>query len=108
MPQAQTSRNLTPAVRVLLTGLAFCSPGRGMRHGVRHSTRGRIAAFRYSFDSMQQAVKTPLDHRLVLAEVLDWLVEDKLVTGEAAEQLKKERRYFRGTLHPLVAIAEQK
>jgi general secretion pathway protein E len=57
---------------------------------------------------MQQAVKTPLDHRLVLAEVLDWLVEDKLVAAEAAEQLKKERRYYRGGSHPLVAVAEQK
>jgi len=57
---------------------------------------------------MQQAVKTPLDHRLALAEVLDWLVEDKMATAEAAEQLKKERRYYRGTLHPLVAVAEQK
>jgi general secretion pathway protein E len=57
---------------------------------------------------MQQAVKTPLDHRLALAEVLDWLVEDKLATAEAAEQLKKERRYYRGTSHPLVAVAEQK
>src|SRR5258708_36239056 len=104
MPQAQTSRNLTPAVRVLLTGLAFCSPGRGIRHGVRHSTRGRIGAFRYSFDSMQQAVKTPLDHRLVLAEVLDWLVEDKLGTGEAADALKKEVQYVRGTLRPLSAL----
>jgi general secretion pathway protein E len=57
---------------------------------------------------MQQAVKTPLDHRLTLAEVLDWLVEDKMATAEGAEQLKKERRYYRGTLHPLVAVAEQK
>jgi len=57
---------------------------------------------------MQQAVKTPLDHRLALAEVLDWLVEDKMATAEAAEQLKKERRYYRGVLHPLVAVAEQK
>ena len=57
---------------------------------------------------MQQAVKTPLDHRLALAEVLDWLVEDKLATAEASEQLKKERRYYRGALHPLVAVADQK
>ncbi len=57
---------------------------------------------------MQQAVKTPLDHRLALPEILDWLVEDKLVAAEAANQLKKERRYFRGTLHPLVVVADQK
>ena len=39
---------------------------------------------------MQQAVKAPLDHRLALPEILDWLVEDKLATAEAAGQLKKE------------------
>jgi len=63
---------------------------------------------------MQQAVnkdaqKPPvLEHRLTLAEVLDWLVEDKLVEAAAAEQLKKERRYYRGALHPLVTVADQK
>jgi len=46
--------------------------------------------------------------RLTLNEVLDWLVEDKLVDAAAAEQLKKERRYYRGALHPLVTVAEQK
>src|SRR3954471_8879347 len=58
---------------------------------------------------MQQAVKTEIaPHRLTIGELLDWLVEDKLVTSEAAEELKKERRYYRGALHPLVIIAEQK
>jgi general secretion pathway protein E len=58
---------------------------------------------------MQQAVKTETStHRLTIVELLDWLVEDKRVTKEAAEELKKERRYYRGTLHPLVIIAEQK
>jgi general secretion pathway protein E len=46
--------------------------------------------------------------RLTLAEVLDWLVADKLITAEAADQLKKERRYFRGSTHPLVIVADQK
>ena len=58
---------------------------------------------------MQQAVKTETaTHRLALGELLDWLVEDKLVSGDAAEDLKKERRYYRGALHPLVIIADQK
>jgi general secretion pathway protein E len=58
---------------------------------------------------MQQAVKTETPaHRLTINELLDWLVEDKLVAPEAAEELKKERRYYRGALHPLVIIAEQK
>ncbi|HEY5896369.1 MAG TPA: type II/IV secretion system protein, partial [Burkholderiales bacterium] len=57
---------------------------------------------------MQQAVKTESDQRLTLNEVLDWLLEDKLADAKAAEDLKKERRYYRGAQHPLVTIAEQK
>jgi len=58
---------------------------------------------------MQQAVQTPAtERRLTLVEVVDWLVEDQLLDAAAAEQLKKERRYYRGNLHPLVIIAEQK
>jgi general secretion pathway protein E len=58
---------------------------------------------------MQQVVKPKTeDRRLTLAEVLDWLVADGLAAAEAAEQLKKERRYYRGSLHPLVIVAEQK
>ncbi|MCX7160223.1 MAG: hypothetical protein NT176_14110, partial [Proteobacteria bacterium] len=55
------------------------------------------------------AVKpTIVEHRLSLAEVLDWLVEDGLVAGEVADQLKKERRYYKGSSHPLLMIADQK
>jgi len=57
---------------------------------------------------MQQAVKNETGGRLTLGEVLDWLVEDKMVDAEPAAQLKKERRYYRGTMHPLVIVAEQK
>jgi general secretion pathway protein E len=58
---------------------------------------------------MQQAVKTGTkDARLALGEVLDWLVEDGMASAEAAEQLNKERRYYRGNLHPLCVIADQK
>jgi general secretion pathway protein E len=62
---------------------------------------------------MEQAVKTQEGKkqegsRLTLAEVLDWLVADKLAEAEAAEKLKKERRYYRGTMHPLVIVADQK
>ena len=58
---------------------------------------------------MQQAVKTTIkEGRLNLAELLDWLVEDGAVPAQAADTLKKERRYYRGTLHPLCIIAEQK
>jgi general secretion pathway protein E len=67
----------------------------------------------YSLSPMQQAVKTPTgearaEQRLSLSEILDWLVADKLVGAPAAEELKKERRYYRGALHPLVTIADQK
>jgi general secretion pathway protein E len=58
---------------------------------------------------MQQAVKAPApERRLALAEVLDWLVEDRLLDPAAAEKLKKERRYYRGASHPLVIVADQK
>jgi general secretion pathway protein E len=57
---------------------------------------------------MQQAVKSAQDRRLTLGEILDWLVEDKLIDGEVADQLKKERRYFRGATHPLIIAADQK
>ncbi len=57
---------------------------------------------------MPQAAKTPArEGRLTLAEVLDWLVEDGMVAAEAADRLKKERRYYRGASHPLVVIADQ-
>src|SRR5216117_351859 len=58
---------------------------------------------------MQQAVKTAGgEHRLTLGEILDGLIEEKLISAEAAEQLKKERRYYRGTMHPLAIVADQK
>jgi general secretion pathway protein E len=61
---------------------------------------------------MQQAVKSKGGEtgagRLELAQVLDWLVEDKLADPGTAAQLKKERRYYRGTMHPLAVVAEQK
>jgi len=58
---------------------------------------------------MQEAVKTgSTERRLALAELLDWLVEDKLVDAGIAGQFKKERRYYKGTVHPLAVIAEQK
>jgi len=57
---------------------------------------------------MQEAVKSTQNPRLALPDVLDWLVEDKLVAPEPAAQLKKERRYYKGALHPLSIVAEQK
>jgi general secretion pathway protein E len=42
---------------------------------------------------------------LTLAEILDWLVEDGAVAREPAEAMKKERRYWRGTQHPLTLVA---
>ncbi len=57
---------------------------------------------------MQQAVKTEHGSRLTLAGILDWLVEDKMADAEAVAKLKKERRYYRGTMHPLAIVADQK
>jgi len=48
------------------------------------------------------------EHRLSLIETVDALVADGWVPLAAAEQFKQERRYFRGDIHPLIAIAEQK
>ncbi|WP_295007127.1 type II/IV secretion system protein [uncultured Dechloromonas sp.] len=48
------------------------------------------------------------EHRLTLAEVVDWMVEDGLVDREAADALKSERRLHGGKLHPLIVIADQK
>jgi len=67
-----------------------------------------MRSLRYSLSAMQQAVKTQQEQRLTLAQVLDWLLEDKMVEPEPAAQLKKERRYYRGTMHPLVIVADQK
>jgi general secretion pathway protein E len=66
---------------------------------------------------MQQAVKTQTgeqrgepraEQRLTLSEILDWLVADKLIPAATADELKKERRYYRGAQHPLVICADQK
>ncbi len=43
---------------------------------------------------------------LSIADLLDWLVEDKMVSAEDAVKMKKERRYYRGTQHPLTVIAD--
>ena len=48
------------------------------------------------------------DRRLALAEVVDALVADGLVATDIADKFKQERRYFRGDIHPLVVIAEQR
>ena len=48
------------------------------------------------------------ERRLTIADLLDWLVEDKMVSAGDAEKMKKERRYYRGSQHPLCVIADQK
>jgi general secretion pathway protein E len=53
----------------------------------------------------QAATKPAADRRLALAEILDWLVEDGVVARAPAEELKKERRYWRGAQHPLTLVA---
>ena len=55
------------------------------------------------------AVETTVaEHRLTIAELLDWLVADGMVEAADADKMKKERRYYRGTQHPLSIIADQK
>jgi general secretion pathway protein E len=53
----------------------------------------------------QAAAKPETEHRLTLAEILDWLVEDGALARAPAEEMKKERRYWRGTQHPLTQVA---
>ena len=48
------------------------------------------------------------EHRLTLPEIVDALVADGLVAAETAGSFIQERRYFRGDMHPLVVIAEQR
>ena len=52
--------------------------------------------------------KEPKEHRLSLVEVVDALVADGLIDVPEAERFLKERRYFRGDIHPLIVVAEQK
>jgi len=49
-----------------------------------------------------------VERRLTISDLIDWLVEDRMLEPEVAERLKKERRYYRGSQHPLVVIADQK
>jgi general secretion pathway protein E len=48
------------------------------------------------------------EHKLQLSEVLGMLAEDGLVSAADAEALKQERRYYRGSEHPLLLIADRK
>jgi general secretion pathway protein E len=48
------------------------------------------------------------EHKLTIVELVDWLLEDKLIDPAEADKVKKERRYYRGSHHPLVVIADQK
>jgi general secretion pathway protein E len=54
----------------------------------------------------QPAAKTAAEHRLTLAEIVDWLVADGVAARAPAEELKQERRYWRGTQHPLTLVAD--
>ncbi len=53
-------------------------------------------------------VGTVYDHRLTLAELLGWLVDDSLVKRPDADQLLRDSRLNRLSAHPLVIIADQK
>jgi general secretion pathway protein E len=54
----------------------------------------------------QAAAQPAAERRLTLAEIIDWLVEDGVAARAPAEELKKERRYWRGSQHPLALVAE--
>ncbi len=48
------------------------------------------------------------EHRLTLPEVAGWLLEDGMIEKAPADKLVAERRLYRGDIHPLVMIADQK
>lgn len=48
------------------------------------------------------------EHRLTLPEVVGWLLEDGMVDKVIAGKFVAERRLYRGDVHPLVLIADQK
>ena len=50
----------------------------------------------------------PKEHRLTLPEAVDALVADGLVDAAEAARFKQERRYFKGDVHPLIAVADQR
>jgi len=58
--------------------------------------------------SISNATQPQVDHRLELSQVLADLVADGLVPKETADQLVSNRRFSRGTTHPLAVIADQK
>jgi general secretion pathway protein E len=56
----------------------------------------------------EATVSTVYDHRLTLAELLGWLVDDGLVKPPDADLLLRDSRLNRLTAHPLVIISDQK
>ncbi|WP_299164091.1 GspE/PulE family protein [Accumulibacter sp.] len=56
----------------------------------------------------EATVSTVYDHRLTLAEILGWLVEDGLVKRPDADVLLRDSRLNRLSAHPLVIVADQK
>jgi general secretion pathway protein E len=50
--------------------------------------------------------KASIDRKLTLREVLDWLVEDKMLAKEDAAKLLQDSRYARGNKHPIITINE--
>ena len=55
----------------------------------------------------EAAAANTFEHRLTLAEVLGWLVDDELVAAKESDSLLKESRLQRISAHPLVVIADQ-
>lgn len=61
-----------------------------------------------SHTSHQTVDRTVPDHRLTVAEILGFLVNDGLVDKAEADVLLAESRLKRQTAHPLVIVADQK
>src|ERR1700691_1720065 len=57
---------------------------------------------------MKTAVEETVEHRLTLPEVVTAMIEDGLVTQDAADPLLADRRLQRADHHPLIVVADQK
>ncbi|HEY6897622.1 MAG TPA: GspE/PulE family protein [Rhodocyclaceae bacterium] len=56
----------------------------------------------------QAATAAKPEHRLTLAELVEALLAAGMIPAEEGAQFLKERRYFKGEVHPVVVIAQQR
>ena len=50
--------------------------------------------------------RSSVDRKLTLREVMDWLVEDGMVSKDDAGKVLQDARYTRGNKHPFMVVGE--